>query len=38
MDVFEQSEFNVSTKGLYECIVDYLKSKYPKRKNYIMQY
>lgn len=30
---FEQSEFNVATKGLYECIVDYLKNKYHKQLN-----
>lgn len=27
---FDQSEFNVATIGLYECIINYLKNKYHK--------
>jgi len=31
---FLASKFNVGTKGLYECIQDFLKFKYQKDENY----
>lgn len=32
-EIFENSEYNNSNTGLYDCIVNYLKDKYKKKIN-----